>query len=92
MRADDRLPPRAAVYVASGVRDELLGGVMSLFDVRRRPSRPSHQGTLVSYEDALVDREVCRHATLPLFAHEMSTFSMSLARLRDAPVVWYNKA
>ena len=74
----------------------LLGSVASAYDVRRRPPRPSSPTLLQTYEDALVDREVCRHARLPLYAHAQSTFSMMLGQLRQkqtvgGATVWYNR-
>ena len=101
MRKDARLPPRSVVYVASGVSHSLLTAIAESFDVRwQHPSGgegtskgPEHSP---SYEDALVDREVCRHARLPLFAHSRSTFSTVLGRLRETheggalATVWYD--
>lgn len=96
MRKDARLPAGSVVYVASGVSKSLLSSIAKAWDLRRQWSGSTAQPVL-SYEEALVDREVCRHASLPLFAHSRSTFSMILGRLRQSdetghlPTVWYDR-
>jgi hypothetical protein len=95
MRKDARLPPRSVVYVASGVSESLLSPIAEAYDVRRQLGTKAQP--VLSYEDALVDREVCRHASLPVFAHSRSTFSMILGRLRESDnsghlvTVWYDR-
>jgi hypothetical protein len=94
MRREPSLPLGAVVYVASGVPDAMLSEVSRWYETRRQPAPPEGSRTaLRTYEEALVDREVCRQAPLPLFAHSRSTYSMVLSRMREklggAATVWY---
>ncbi|KAL1498586.1 hypothetical protein AB1Y20_013901 [Prymnesium parvum] len=87
---------RSTVYVATGVRDDLLEPIAAHFHVARRPSSTAKDAPLLSYEDALVDRGVCERAPLGFFGHELSTFSMLIDQMRSSrggmvPTVWWNK-